>query len=510
MGGFSANRRQLLALALISVLNNSTAKWQYSLRAGLGYEIIFNFFCALACIIYYCCASELTSTFPFPGGCFGFARCTVGFYPAFLIGCLEIFYYFTSLSITTSFIALMIYIGFPHLKPLRYLIVFGVYLVQYCLCLSKKLFYHVATVLALYGVVICVIYILGSCSEVDFNRWAFRVNTGGQYWNDDGAGVYPPVVDDDEYYKNSVFDYASVDRSDAIFNDHTSVVVQSIGRCFAVYMQVEYANLAVDDARDPRRDIPFALLAAAGIQFIFGTLDPIIAALTPPGVEAVSKMPWPMVPGLARIFGIPQHHAVILMVPIWFARTLATCFALGKLLSSMAGSNLFPRILARKQWDDDTPVYALTTASIISIIATLLFQWFQVGNVTIYAGPGINLVLLCGLITYFIQVFGFMVMRVKLAMIPSMFRSPFGLLGATYAGIAFVVGMVSALYVPPRQRAFIIVFTVIFVLIPTFYYYAYAKHVQTFSDAEKEVMLQAHAEIRNANGKLLDGCICLS
>jgi hypothetical protein len=37
-GGFTANKRHLLALALISVLNNGTSKWQYGLRAGLGYE----------------------------------------------------------------------------------------------------------------------------------------------------------------------------------------------------------------------------------------------------------------------------------------------------------------------------------------------------------------------------------------------------------------------------------------------------------------------------------------
>jgi amino acid transporter len=296
MGGFTASRRQLLAFALISVLNNNASKWQFSLRAGLGYEIIINFLSALACFAYYCCTSELTSAFPFPGGCFGFARCTVGFYGAFFIGCLEIFYYLNSLSMTTSTISMLVSIGYPSVKDWRYLVILVVYLVQYCMCWSKRVFYNAATVLAVYGVVICVIYILGSCKQVDFQSWAYRVDTSDKYWNDDATTISSAAVDDVSQYDSS-FDYTAVDRTDAMFNPHSSLVMQSVGRCLSVYMQIEYANLAVDDAREPRKDIPFVMMAAIGIQFIFGTINPIIAALTPPGIEAVSQLPWPMIPG---------------------------------------------------------------------------------------------------------------------------------------------------------------------------------------------------------------------
>jgi hypothetical protein len=42
MGGFTANRRQLLALALISVMNNSTSNWEFGLRGVLAIEFIHN------------------------------------------------------------------------------------------------------------------------------------------------------------------------------------------------------------------------------------------------------------------------------------------------------------------------------------------------------------------------------------------------------------------------------------------------------------------------------------
>jgi amino acid transporter len=191
------------------------------------------------------------------------------------------------------------------------------------------------------------------------------------------------------------------------------------------------------------------------------------------------------------------------MIPLFFARAMATSFALGKLISSMAGSNLFTRGLSRKLANmEDCPMQALSTVTCISLVVTCAYQWYQGGEFTSFAGTGLNLVLLLGLLTYCIQLYGFLIMRVKLGNIHSEFRSPLGLWGAAYSFLFFLVGMVSALFVPPRQCSVILIVTGVFITVITLYYFMYAQHVQTFSDAEKEVMLIAHAEIKNANGKL--------
>jgi amino acid transporter len=191
------------------------------------------------------------------------------------------------------------------------------------------------------------------------------------------------------------------------------------------------------------------------------------------------------------------------MIPLNFARAMATSFALGKLISSMAGSNLFARGLSRKMSNmDDCPIQALSTVTCVSLVLTYAYQWYQGGGQTSLVGTGLNLVLLMGLITYCIQLYGFMILRLKLSKIHSEFRSPVGLWGAAYSFLLFLVGMVSALFLPPRQCSIILVIAGTFITVITLYYFMYAKHVQTFSDAEKEVMLLAHAEIKNANGKL--------
>jgi amino acid transporter len=303
MGKFTASRYELLALAMLSI--NGVNSWQRALRAGLGYETIFNLLAALACVIYYCSASELTSRFPFPGGCFGFARCTVGFYLAFLIGCMEFFYYITSISATSAGIAHSLTIVYPEYYRWRFLIVFGVFVVQYCLCMSKKLFYRIATLLALYGIVINLAYIFGCASSVDFSNWAYRVDTHGKFWNDDGPARHPPVIDDDLFYRRHQIEVTG-DRMGAMFNRHSSLVASSVGRCLAAYMQIEYANLAVDDAKDPRRDIPFALLVAFGVRFVFQTINPFIGASIAPGLESVTQLQLPMIPG--KLLGIIRTY----------------------------------------------------------------------------------------------------------------------------------------------------------------------------------------------------------
>jgi hypothetical protein len=151
MATYRVSRYHLLAFALISVLQNSVGRFEYSLRAGLGYQIIFNVVSAFAMVIYYCCASELTSTFPFPGGCFGFARCTIGFYPGFLVGCLELFYYVNSVAISAGGIFLLLADAMPRVQGFQLFVILGVLLLQFCLCMSRNWVYTVAFVLAAYG-----------------------------------------------------------------------------------------------------------------------------------------------------------------------------------------------------------------------------------------------------------------------------------------------------------------------------------------------------------------------
>jgi hypothetical protein len=66
--------------------------------------------------------------------------------------------------------------------------------------------------------------------------------------------------------------------------------------------------------------------------------------------------------------------------------------------------------------------------------------------------------------------------------------------------LIFLLGIVSILMIRVERTA-IMAATGVYIVIPTVYYFVYARHQQTFSDAEKAVMLPAHAEVKNANGE---------
>jgi ethanolamine permease len=500
MATYRVSRYHLLAFALISVLQNSVGRFEYSLRAGLGYQIIFNVVSAFAMVIYYCCASELTSTFPFPGGCFGFARCTIGFYPGFLVGCLELFYYVNSVAISAGGIFLLLADAMPRVQGFQLFVILGVLLLQFCLCMSRNWVYTVAFVLAAYGIVINLAFILGSWRFIDFDSWAYRVAVSDHRWNDDGITFIDGVVDDDNYYRNFPITEPAADRMAAFFNPNPVRVVQVICDCLSIYMQVEYANLAVDDSRDPKKDVPFALLVAVGIQIVFGTINPILASSMAPGVENISMLKWPIVPGFARVFNISQHQAVLLIIPIYFGHSMATFFALGKLIPSMADSNLLPKVLSRKLWRTRSPVYAMLAVLLFVMINLGAARLIGLRDMPAWTTISFMIVTMSGLITYCIQLVGFIELRVKLSRFPREFTSPFGVFWAIFAMLIFLLGIVSILMIRVERTA-IMAATGVYIVIPTVYYFVYARHQQTFSDAEKAVMLPAHAEVKNANGE---------
>jgi hypothetical protein len=155
---------------------------------------------------------------------------------------------------------------------------------------------------------------------------------------------------------------------------------------------------------------------------------------------------------------------------------------------AMSDSKLLPRTLRR-------PLYALlwgNLASLVSLIpamvdVTFLLLWPCI--IGIYA-----------LLSYCIQIYGFLILRLKLESLPREFRSPFGVAGAAYSFAVFLLGIVSGLSCRAETMTTIVVIAV-YLVVMSVYYHAYAKHAQTFSAAEKILVLPAHVVILNANGK---------
>lgn len=207
--------------------------------------------------------------------------------------------------------------------------------------------------------------------------------------------------------------------------------------------------------------------------------------------------------GLATILHLRHRLAVLVFLPVLYGNALVTLYSFAKLLSAMADSRLFPRFLSfrvRKTGTissstTGTPLNALLLAAIIAVAAVSIPLLVTERAIAIW-----SLVMnFFAFVTYVVQLVGYCVLQVKLQDLSRRFASPFGLGGAVFALVVFVFATLSTVLGPDRPVATLQV-SAVFVIFLLMHYFCFAMHSQTFSPAEKRVMMPAHVGIRNANG----------
>jgi ethanolamine permease len=285
---YQVTKYQLLSLMLLAVFSTGYSTWNTALYAGLGYELISNAVLCVAFLCYCCSASELTSTFPFPGGSYGFARCTVGFFPGYLVGCIEIFYYLLSLANTNGGIAYVLAAYNPSLEPYVIIILLALVVLELCICFFPRALWFTIPVLAVIIVSINFSYILGSIPQLDFSAYAY---SSGELSCDD-SHIWKTVIDD----VGTVHDTADVKKQE-LFVGGWFQMIRIMPKLCWMFMGSEYVNLACDDCKQPRRQIPYVQVIGIIIIIIHNMVLPVVASSMYPGVDQVSLLLFPLNPG---------------------------------------------------------------------------------------------------------------------------------------------------------------------------------------------------------------------
>jgi amino acid transporter len=188
------------------------------------------------------------------------------------------------------------------------------------------------------------------------------------------------------------------------------------------------------------------------------------------------------------------------MLPSLFGLSLSILYTYSKLIVAMADSKLLPSFLS-KRTRSNVPLYALLAGQVPCILF-VVYGYLDVKDVSQWS----NMIAACAFLTYSVQMIGFLCMKVKLGEFQRPFVSPFGAFGGIVALLVFSIGLITVIVF--HYQALPIIF--VYLALVSFYYYYYARHHQIFSDAERKVVVPAHAEIRNANGKRPICCrVCL-
>ncbi|KAL3656756.1 hypothetical protein V7S43_018315 [Phytophthora oleae] len=260
------------------------------------------------------------------------------------------------------------------------------------------------------------------------------------------------------------------------------------------FVGVEALSLSSDQVDQPKKIVPVAQVSCVLTLFVTGLVVFFVTASLPPGLASLPSELVPFNRGFTLMFKIPHELATVLSLPATYATAFGFMWCYGKLIVAMATSRLLPKFLSRTTKENETPYGALLAGSTVSYALCIIS----------YAVPvvGKNLFRICilsGFMSYTGQCIGYISLKRNYRNIKSSeFQSPWGIAGAVYSIVIWVLSIIAVVGFQDNGGVEIIAFSVIVVLL-TLFYFGYSRKRQTFSTAENRVMLVAHVTKFNVN-----------
>ncbi|KAJ0396468.1 hypothetical protein ATCC90586_003936 [Pythium insidiosum] len=461
---FAPGKSDLFLLGITIVIGGQFFSWNAGLEAGLYsylgcYSLIASAYIALCC-----CTSEITGALPFAGGAYGLARCTLGFFPAFLIGCCEALEYIAYVASSVLSLGDMLVQVVPSLYPYRPLLWLAFYLSALVVHVAgDRAFWRVNRVLGVVSIGILLLYVLGSLRYADFKQYAAK---------DDALLMVGGI----------------------------SAFMKALPLCCWFFVGIEALNLASDHAQEPKRSIPSAQIACVSTLAVCGVAVILVTVSLAPGLRLVPVQLTPLTSGFSQLFRLTPRDATVLTLPATYATAFGFMWCYGQLIAAMATSRLLPARLARPMDSAaamKTPLAAIVVGSVLSYACCLL-----VAFTPSLADYLFNVCILSAFMSYTGQCIGYISLKRNYKNIKSsVFRSPFGIAGAVYSMMVWTLAIVSVVAFQGHGGIEIGAFVAIVALL-SLYYFAWARRRQTFSAQENRVMLVAHVTKFNGRRKV--------
>ncbi|GLD92487.1 hypothetical protein PINS_up001046 [Pythium insidiosum] len=449
---YNPSKWDVLVLGLSIGLGGQYFSWNTGLHAGLYSFMLDVFVVGFAYISLCFCTAEIAGALPFAGGSYGLSRCTLGYFPGYIIGCAEACEYIAYVSSAVMSLAKMIVESIPALKGaepfLWYLIYAHALLFHYR---GDAWFWRWNKLIGCTSLLVVLLYTLGSLPHVDFA------------------------------------DHADTDPNFR-FVDGVFGFVRALPSACWFFVGVEAVTMASDEVLSPTTAVPFAQLGCMAVLFVVGVMVFFVTvSLPPPGLNQVSKLLAPFDNGFHVMLGVELTTATLFSTPAMYATTFGFMWGYGKLISAMATSKLLPTRLAVRSTRYGTPIYALLAGSAVSYLLCLLVYF--VPSVDVYIDA---ICFAAALLGYAGQCVGYIALRRLYPSIQSStFHSPLGVYGAVYSLVVWLLGLVSLAGFQGDHGLEFLSFLAIIALLAVVYL-LYSRHHQTFSPEENKVFLVAH------------------
>lgn len=368
---------------------------------------------------------EMSAAMPHTGGAYSFSRSAMGPWGGFSTGLAENIEFVlapaANMFFMSSYLA-AIFDAPTWSLPLWWV---GGYLVMLGLSLrGLELSMRVVVVITVAAVAVLIFFFLLAAPQVDVLRFAFDVGPDGPV--DGGGAPFLPF-------------------------GATGIM---LALPFAVYMflAVEQLPLTAEESKNPKRDMPRALLLSIVTLFILALGVLFFGAAIPNGASALGESGEPLLDGLRTLFGDGLAKLLAGIAVLGLAASfLAGSFAGGRNIYSLSRAGYLPTGLSQTNPRTKTPNRALAAGSGLALGA-LMILWFLGGrdNPTFMGGFLVSMIVFSGMVSYVLQSISFIRLRQLYPDIARPFRSRFGVPGAIVTigicGLTLVYQFLDPLY----------------------------------------------------------------
>jgi ethanolamine permease len=221
------------------------------------------------------------------------------------------------------------------------------------------------------------------------------------------------------------------------------------------YLAIEELPLAAEESMDPKRDIPRGTLLGLLTLIVAAFLVLFLNTGIAPGAEGIRTSGEPLLEGFRTIFGETATGQTMAAVLGLFALTglIASfhtiIYAYGRNIFSLSRAGYFPKWMSRTHGERKTPWVALLLGAVIGYGLDWLLYQNAAG--TAVGDALLTMAVFGAVISYFMQMLAFVILRRKMPNIIRPYRSPIGAPGAVVAGLIALLSLVS-LYLTPSYR----------------------------------------------------------
>jgi ethanolamine permease len=208
------------------------------------------------------------------------------------------------------------------------------------------------------------------------------------------------------------------------------------------YLAIEELPLASEESFDPKRDMPkgimYGLVTLVVCAFLTLFLNTGVS-----GAEEVGASLEPLFIGFEdSLGGVAASLLALVAVAGLVASFHTIIYAYGRNIYSLSRAGYFPHFLSPTHGTRKTPTVALIVGAVVGFAAAVIIQEVG-GNV---GGALLYMAVFGAVISYFMQMVSFVMLRRKLPNIERPYVSPVGVGGAIIAAIIAAVSFISLFF----------------------------------------------------------------